>query len=177
MTKTIKQSLWISLSILILTSFSSAVEPKVGLEIGNKAPELAFNTPEGKEVKLSSLKGKVVLIDFWASWCRPCRQENPNVVSAYTKYSKAKFKTAKGFEIYGVSFDNNSARWQQAIKQDKLTWTNVSDLKQWKSAAVQIYKIRGIPNNVLIDENGIILAKNLRGMRLHTELDKLIERL
>ena len=150
----------------------------IGTNIGDEAPELAFSGPDGKILKLSSLKGKFVLIDFWASWCGPCRRENPNVVAAYKKYSGAKFKKGKGFEIFSVSLDKNKEGWKNAIKHDQLTWKyHVCDFGGWQSKAARMYSVKSIPASFLIDPDGIIIAKNLRGQALHLELDKHISKL
>jgi peroxiredoxin len=138
-------------------------------DVGGQAPEFALNTPDNKTVALSSLKGKYVLLDFWASWCGPCRQENPNVVAAFNKYKN------KNFTILSVSLDNDKAKWQQAIAQDKLAWTHVSDLKGWESGVAGTYGIQAIPANFLLDPGGKIIAKNLRGADLDNKLAEVLK--
>jgi len=169
-------------SAILLTSsqseYSDAIIATNGqiasLSVGDKAPEIQMRDPQGNIRKLSDLKGKVVLIDFWASWCRPCRMENPNVVRTYSQYKDAAFKNGDGFEVFSVSLDQNKAAWQKGILQDKLTWENhVSDLQSWRNAAAQQYNVNSIPATFLLDGEGIIIKKNLRGKALENTLASL----
>ncbi|NEN23495.1 TlpA family protein disulfide reductase [Cryomorpha ignava] len=134
---------------------------------GAVAPDIVLPSPEGKEIALSSLRGNYVLIDFWASWCKPCRIENPNVVKMYNKYSD------DNFEIFGVSLDKDRAKWIEAIAADKLTWPQVSDLGFWNSAAAQLYNVRSIPYTVLLDPEGKIIATKLRGQALEAKMESI----
>lgn len=153
-----------------LRGFKTYVDSKKKLAIGSPAPEIMMNDKDGKSIALSSLKGKIVLVDFWASWCKPCRAENPFVVSLYNKYKN------KGFEIYSVSLDRDKNAWLEAIKKDNLSWKNhVSDLKQWESPVVPLYGFDGIPFTCILDKEGNIAAKNLRGPALEEKLKELLE--
>jgi peroxiredoxin len=144
--------------------------PASRVAIGAIAPDLEFPDPDGKMRKLSDLRGKVVLLDFWASWCGPCRRENPNVTKIYAQYHD------KGFEVFSVSLDSDAASWKRAIEADKLVWPNhVSDLKKWQSQAAAIYGVRSIPSTFLLDKEGRIVQRDLRGADLERAVKQLVE--
>lgn len=164
-TKSLDKSLY---STYFGNTLITRVETLKKVDIGKTAPNIVLPDTDGKLLSLSSLKGKYVLIDFWASWCSPCRKENPNVVNAYNLYKD------KGFDILGVSMDQNRNNWLKAIKDDNLTWHHVSDLKGWANEAGKLYGVNSIPHSVLIDKNGIIIAKNLRGEELLSKLSTLL---
>ncbi|HLN54475.1 MAG TPA: TlpA disulfide reductase family protein [Bacteroidales bacterium] len=141
------------------------VEMMKAVSVGQKAPDFTMNDVDGKPVSLSSKIGpKLLLVDFWAAWCGPCRQENPNVVKVYNEFNK------KGFDILGVSLDQNREDWVKAIADDKLAWTHVSDLQYWNNAAAKLYAVQAIPANFLLDENGTIIGRNLRGEDLYNKV-------
>ncbi len=140
------------------------------LAIGEPVPDIALPNPDGDTITLSSLKGNIVLLDFWAAWCRPCRMANPGVVKLYKQYKD------KGFEVYSVSLDKKKETWVKTIEQDQLIWkSHVSDLKGWRSSAAQTYKVSSIPNTFLIDKEGKLIAKNLHGESLALKLQELLK--
>jgi thiol-disulfide isomerase/thioredoxin len=151
--------LFLTVSMLI---FVCAFTPPNRISIGMKAPELAYPRPNGDTLKLSSLQGNLVLLDFWASWCGPCRKKNPEIRELYNKYKNAKFnKPTTGFTLYSYSLDKSKESWTNAIKQDSLNWENhVSDLKFWSGEGARTYGISSIPSTILIDETGYIIAIN-----------------
>ena len=150
-------------------NFENKLKKIKAVSVGSIAPEIILNDTNGKPISLSSLRGKYVLLDFWAAWCRPCREENPNILENYNRFKD------QGFEVYQVSLDRNKEDWLRGIEQDKLPWINVSDLKYYQSEAAVLYNINKIPSAFLLDPNGIIIAKNieLRGINLTKKLSEI----
>ncbi len=158
------------------STFSIVSAQSNGLQIGNKSPEIKLPTPKGDTVALSFLKGKLVLIDFWGTWCAPCVEEQKDLARLYSKYKHSDFTNGKGFEIYGVSLDAKKTNWETFISTNKINWIQVSDLKFWRSPVTKTFDIQALPYNILIDGNGIILAKNLHGTELEKGITKFIRK-
>jgi len=164
------------LSIALLLFGSTISAQSIGLEPGNKSPEIKLPTIKGDTVALSSLKGKLVLIDFWGTWCSPCVAEQAELAKLYNKYKQSTFTNGKGFEIYGVSLDAKKSNWENFITMNKINWIQVSDLKFWRSPVAKTYNIQALPFNILMDGNGIIVAKNLHGMDLEKSIAKFLRK-
>lgn len=169
------------LAVLVFSCSKDEVAVKMpdpipeGIEIGNRAPEIALPDSTGSIRSLSDLRGKIVLIDFWAAWCSPCRRENPSLVKAYREFCHSQFKEGDGFEIFSVSLDKNEAMWKDAIKSDSLIWENhVSIPEGWSSDVLSRYKVHAIPSTFLLNGKGVIIQKSLRGTELEEALQELL---
>jgi peroxiredoxin len=156
-------------AIPMMKSLKEQVQVMKAVSVGQKAPDFTMNDVNGKPVALSSKIGaKLLLVDFWAAWCGPCREENPNVVKVYNEFHK------KGFDVFGISLDQSKEEWVKAIADDKLSWTHVSDLQRGNNAAAKLYAVNAIPSNFLLDETGTIIARNIRGEELYKKVNEIL---
>ena len=164
------------LSVVLLLFGGTISAQSTGLEPGNKSPGIMLPNTKGDTVALSSLKGKLVLIDFWATWCSPCVAEQTELAKLNNKYKQSTFTNGKGFEIYGVSLDAKKSNWENFITTNKINWIQVSDLKFWRSPVAKTYNIQALPFNILMDGNGIIIAKNLHGIDLEKRIESFLRK-
>jgi len=162
--------------LLVGSTVSPSTAQTTGLEKGNQAPEIRLPSVKGDTVLLSSLKGRLVLIDFWGTWCAPCVEEQSDLAKLYSTYKHAHFTSGNGFGIYGVSLDSKKISWENFLVKNKINWIQVSDLKFWRSPVAKTYNIQGLPFNVMIDGKGVILAKNLHGKELEKEIRKYLRK-